>query len=119
MYAEWGHYCMNMIRHDNELIQSVAIIIEMAQRIFDNCAKRWLSKDACAIILVEPVLESSGKTLPIFAALRLGVRFGVHGQPCRSLCKPSAESLCGKRVHRAKSYKIGSALLAPVRQISR
>jgi hypothetical protein len=75
--AKRSDNCVNMIWHDHEFIQSVTIVIVMAQSIFDNCAKRRLSKDACAIILVEPVLESSGKTLPIFASLCLGVRFGV------------------------------------------
>jgi len=50
--AERSHECVNMIWHDNEFIQSIALAIEVPQGIFNDSPQSRPLKNARAVILI-------------------------------------------------------------------
>ena len=52
MFAERSHEGVNMIWHDNEFIQSIALAVEVPQGIFNDSPECRPFKNARAVILI-------------------------------------------------------------------
>ena len=64
--VSWLHQRVNVIRHNNERVQRVAIAVEMAQRVFDDRGDANLAKQTFARAAVEPFFAILNKAALIF-----------------------------------------------------
>ncbi len=116
--AQWGDERVNVIGHDDKLIQSVSLAVEVAQRVFDEWADFGFGEMTCSVGFIEPVLPSFVKQLVILASRGGVVGFGMLFEPFGALGFPLFHALDRHGIGGPKRNEIGRAFLSPMREIA-
>src|SRR2546421_6531406 len=80
--------CMDVIRHDNEAVEEVALAVEMPERARNNLRRLTIAQETGAVTLIEPALAAFDESLLVFVGSSRIPRFRMMPQPVRKLFFP-------------------------------
>ena len=108
---------MNMIRHNDERIEIITLIVEMAEGVSDDACQGRLAENTGAVTRIEP-LTYPGTESPMIFGFGLSVpRLGVVTHPSVFFILPFSE-FCGRQsISQTVSDKVEDVTLLPMRKM--
>src|SRR2546421_12734436 len=86
--ADWLKKRMDVIRHDNEAVEEVALAVEMPERVRNNLRRLTFPQETGAVPMIEPAFTAFEESLLIFVGSLRIPRFRMMSQPIRKLLFP-------------------------------
>ena len=113
-----GDENVNVIGGDNELVELVALAIEVAERTFHECLHFGHGQNARTAAGIEPLLETLRETLVVLVPGRFVVGFGMNFNPLVTLIAPLLEFFLWQGVGEAEGDEVSRVVLTPVRKVA-
>ena len=105
---------MDVIRHDDERIEIVALAVEMPEGVGDDARGRGLAKEAGAVAGVEPVVDLAAESLVVSGLGFRIPRLGMMTEPRVFFILPFGELSGGDGVGEAIGDEVIDLALLPV-----